>query len=256
MTIVTVLGAYLFGSVPFGFLIARLKGVDIRDHGSGNIGATNVTRVLGKPYGILCFVLDFAKGFVPVGIVLGLQHACPNTVAGWTPALAAAATVSGHVWPVYLRFKGGKGVATTVGALLLLAPVSVLIAGAGWVVVYKGTRYVSLASLTAAVLVPATAVALNQWTRVQVPASTVWLLAALGLLIIARHRSNIARLIQGTENRFAKSPKPQTAIQTDRDESDLQSAGSPDALADAALEQDKTAVAKCSSNSSQEKDTP
>jgi glycerol-3-phosphate acyltransferase PlsY len=204
--VVAVALAYLIGAVPFGYLIGRMNGIDIRRHGSGNIGATNVTRVLGRRWGIPCFILDFLKGALPVLAALVLsRRGAP--VPEWTAAGVAAATVAGHVWTVFMGFRGGKGVATSIGALLPLAPAAVLLAAATWCMVYVGTRVVSLASLAAAVVLPVAALAVNRWwPRGAVPAATVGLLAALAILIVVRHRDNIARLRRGTEHGF-RNPK-------------------------------------------------
>jgi len=146
--------AYLVGSIPWGFLIGKLKGIDIRSHGSGNIGATNVRRVLGRPLGTLCFLLDLLKGLLPVvliGALLGPALLVPPDLGR---ALAAGAAVSGHVWPVWLGFKGGKGVSTTLGALVAVSWLAVLMGVVAWVVAFFLTRYVSVASLVSANLLP------------------------------------------------------------------------------------------------------
>src|SRR5271156_180934 len=140
---VTLLIAYLVGAIPFGYLVARWRGVDILHQGSGNIGATNVGRVLGRRFGILVFVLDFAKGALPV---LAAQTVGP----GWLPVTAGLAAFLGHLFPVYLRFRGGKGVATSAGVVAVLLPWPALGAVLTWVAVVCSTRYVSLASLVAA----------------------------------------------------------------------------------------------------------
>lgn len=189
--------AYLAGSIPFGLLLGRLKQCDIRRHGSGNIGATNVTRVLGRPWGIACFVLDFAKGLAPVLAVLLLVGRGP------APAVAAAAAVAGHVWPVFLKFRGGKGVATSIGALLALAPWSVLCAAALWALLFVLTRYVSVASLGAALALPASGLVLHVAAG-PVDLATRILLGAVAVLIVVRHRANIARLLCGREHRFSR----------------------------------------------------
>ncbi len=134
----TLLGAYLVGAVPFGLLIGFLNGKDVRKEGSCNIGATNVTRVVGKWWGKLCFLCDFLKGFLPV--ILTMRMLDPGS--GWLTALAAVAVMVGHIFPVYLGFKGGKGVSTAAGAALALCPLAVVIAGAVWVVVFFLSRYV------------------------------------------------------------------------------------------------------------------
>jgi len=199
--------SYTLGSTPWGFLIARSRGMDIRQHGSGNIGATNVLRVVGKKWGILCFVLDFLKGLIPV-LVVGLW------LGGMLPVgselgrlLAAAAAVCGHVWPVWLKFKGGKGVATTVGALLAVSWIAITVGALVWVVVFFATRYVSLASLCAAVMLPVGFVAAAVLRGQPVGDPALILLILLAVLVVFRHRSNVKRLIQGTEYRFERKKK-------------------------------------------------
>ncbi|MFA4945690.1 MAG: glycerol-3-phosphate 1-O-acyltransferase PlsY [Lentisphaeria bacterium] len=209
-------GAYLAGAVPFGYLIGKFNGIDIRRHGSGNIGATNVLRVIGKPWGYTCFLLDFLKGALPV---LAAWWLAPR-LAGPTPlgqlnqlapVFAAAGTLAGHLWPVWLKFKGGKGVATTLGALGVLAPLPILAGLLCWLVVFKLSRYVSLASILAAAAMPATALAMHllgrhpSLLRGEAPQLPVLLTIALAAaLVIIRHRANIVRLRNGSESRFAK----------------------------------------------------
>ena len=194
-----ILIAYLIGSIPFGLLIGKLNGKDIRKEGSCNIGATNVTRVVGKWWGKLCFLCDFLKGFLPVFWVM---HACPGD--GVTIALTALAVVLGHVFPIYLGFKGGKGVSTAAGAALALSPLSVVIAGAVWVLVFLTSRYVSLASLAAALALPVSAWLLHFFAGFELPLPVGLLLILLAVLTFWRHRSNIGRLLNGTESRFER----------------------------------------------------
>ena len=197
--------SYLIGSIPFGFLIGKLRGIDIREHGSGNIGATNVTRVIGPLYGKLCFFLDFLKGVLPSGLVLFLtDHASAlEDPYRLLPVLATFAVVAGHIWPVYLKFKGGKGILTAAGAILPLSPWAVLIGFAAWVVVFKASGYVSLASITAAVVLPASAVLLRLFHLSNASIAAIVLFILLGILAILKHMSNIKRLVNGTENRFS-----------------------------------------------------
>lgn len=200
--------AYLLGSVPFAFLIARAHGKDLRTIGSGNIGATNLARALGRKWGYLCFALDVLKGFIPMAAVTAIagRPDNPGLMALWLAVGVAA--ILGHVFPVTLGFKGGKGVATSFGVALGLWPyftIPGLIALAVWVAVVLIWRYVSLASICGAVaffvallsgilIVPA-------WT-----ASSLWplLIAAIGipLMVIVRHRENIKRLLAGTESKI------------------------------------------------------
>lgn len=191
-----VFAAYLLGAVPFGLLIARFKGVDIRKVGSGNIGATNVMRSVGKPWGIATFVLDALKGFAPA-YVFPLWSPHPHPAL---PIACAFAAILGHNFPIWLGFKGGKGVATSAGALLGLAPAAAGLGLATWAIVFFTSRYVSLASLIAALVIPAAG-----WTLYRSPDHLLPVfLTVLAALVILRHRANIQRLLNGTENRFVK----------------------------------------------------
>src|SRR5262245_23228277 len=195
--------SYLLGAVPFGYLIGRWRGVDILAQGSGNIGATNVGRLLGKRWGIVVFLLDFAKGAVPV-VLAGLLpdpvevDLLPDTL----PVVAGVAAFLGHLFPVYLGFRGGKGVATGAGVIAILVPwipVGVLVA---WAIVLAATRFMSLASLTAAVLLFVLRLVLTAgpWQREHL---VITLFCALGsVLVIVRHQGNIRRLLAGTEHRL------------------------------------------------------
>lgn len=202
--------SYLAGSIPFGFVIGKCHGVDIRKEGSGNIGATNVTRVIGPWWGKLCFLLDFLKGFLASGAVILLTGSGTfSDPAGILPVAAALAVVLGHIYPVYLKFKGGKGISTAAGAVFPLCPLAVLIALAVWIALFLTTRYVSVASIAAATVLPAAAVILYLFKR---PGATdslpvVVLFILLGALAILKHISNIKRLLNGTENRFSKGGK-------------------------------------------------
>jgi glycerol-3-phosphate acyltransferase PlsY len=201
-----IIGAYLLGSIPFGLLIGLARGVDIRQHGSRNIGATNAGRVLGRRWGYLCLVLDILKGFVPTltaAFVLVKQPVDTGMLLQWI--LVGMAAVLGHVFPVYLRFRGGKGVATTVGVALGIFPYFTVAMGAAlllYAVVRFATGWVSAGSLTIAVAFPAAffvylGIDADMTLEVFWPLATVSIL--LGLLIIVRHRSNIARLWRGEE---------------------------------------------------------
>ena len=183
--------AYLLGSIPFGYLIVRGKsGVDVRETGSGGTGATNVSRRAGKAAGVLTLLLDAAKGCVAVMIA--------KAVGGddWVIAVAAIAALVGHIFPVWLGFRGGKGVATGVGIFLVLAPIPLLCAGVIFVAIVVLTRYVSLGSITAAILIPVLVWLLSD--------SQPLLIAAIAgaALIVFAHRGNIQRLAAGTESRI------------------------------------------------------
>lgn len=193
--------SYLIGAIPFGYLIGRVYGVDIRKVGSGNIGATNVTRSIGKIPGKVCFFLDFLKGLLPVVLV---NMAFEKNTAHLALA-AGLAVIIGHMFPVYLRFRGGKGVATAAGVALALAPYPLLCALAVWTATFLCSRYVSLASIAAAAALPVFT-AIFFWIGIGTPfplaGSTLFFFMAIAFLAILRHLSNIKRLLNGTENRF------------------------------------------------------
>ncbi len=208
--IIVLLASYLIGSVPFGFIIGKCRGVDIRKEGSGNIGATNVTRVVGPWWGKLCFLLDFLKGLLPAGAAVILTG---NGTLGdplhILPAIATLAVVIGHIYPLFLKFKGGKGVATAAGAIFPLCPLAVAIGLVSWALFFLTTRYVSVASIAAAAILPIAAVILYVFKLPGAPDSlpAVILFILLGILAILKHISNIKRLLNGTENRFTKGGK-------------------------------------------------
>jgi acyl-phosphate glycerol 3-phosphate acyltransferase len=201
----TLLVSYLVGAVPFGYLVARARGVDILRQGSGNIGATNVGRVLGRGYGLLVFLLDFAKGALPV-LAAGQVPPDPSWPPDLVPVAAGVAAFLGHLFPVYLRFRGGKGVATGAGAVAVLMPGPVLGALLAWTVVFVVSRYVSLASLTAAAVLCGLRLACTDrpWGWDHRLVTLFGLVAAT--LVLARHHANIRRLLRGTENRFQDTP--------------------------------------------------
>jgi acyl-phosphate glycerol 3-phosphate acyltransferase len=205
-----VLISYLLGSIPFGYLVGRLRGVDIFQHGSGNIGATNVGRVLGRGYGLLVFVLDFMKGAIPAGAGLWLAQAFPQTldILPGSKSLAVVAGLAaflGHLFPIYLRFHGGKGIATGAGVVANVLPVPAVASLLVWIGVLCAWRYVSLASLAAAgtLLLTHLVVSLHPWNGSDLVLTLFCLMTAV--LIVVRHRANIARLLQGNENRLRES---------------------------------------------------
>ena len=198
-------GSYLLGSIPCGYLAGRLAGIDIRKVGSGNVGATNVTRILGKQYGYPVFALDFLKGF---GAVMISRLMAPGRPPEWNSPeifgiLAAISSVLGHLYPPWLKFKGGKGVATSAGALLALAPVATLIGVAVWIIVFWLTRYVSLASITAAVVLPIVILLARSHDQNN-GKPLVIASVCVAAVVIWRHRSNLSRLMRGAEPRFRK----------------------------------------------------
>ncbi|HUL52458.1 MAG TPA: glycerol-3-phosphate 1-O-acyltransferase PlsY [Opitutaceae bacterium] len=216
--LIAAVGGYLLGSLPFGYLVARARGVDIFKAGSGNPGATNVKRVLGAKAGNLVYLLDALKGAVAAGWPLVYILLSPGASALATPgpgghslwtidwSLAAAVTglaaaVLGHSFSCFTRFRGGKGVATASGGLLVLMPVPIMIGGAVWFATFLASRYVSLASIFSSIAVPAAAWAFG------LPLGLNIVVSMLGVLLIARHRSNIRRLLAGTEHRWERRPK-------------------------------------------------
>jgi acyl phosphate:glycerol-3-phosphate acyltransferase len=201
MILIVAVIAYLLGSIPFGFLLVLVfRKEDIRTKGSGNIGATNVVRSGAKGLGALTFLLDAAKGYVAVfapGWLLGDWFSGPNI-----HAIAALFAIVGHMYPVWLRFKGGKGVATAFGVFLALSPVAALIGLAIFLVVFVVWRYVSLASIASAVVFPIAALLI---ARGQMTPLLVAVTVLVPLVVIVKHHQNISRLLRGTEYRFGRA---------------------------------------------------
>lgn len=226
LSIAAVIG-YLLGALPWGYLVARAHGVNIFEVGSRNPGATNVRRTLGKGPGNLVFALDVLKGVVAVGWIRLLDVWAVRTVGdengSWSMAVAGVPVLShaavlggaiaglvgallGHSFSCFTGFRGGKGVATATGGLVVLLPIATLIAAVAWVVTFFASRYVSLASIVASIVLPVSAVVLSRELPVVVVAALV------GIFVIVRHRANIARLLAGTENKFVKkAPAPSDA---------------------------------------------
>lgn len=196
--IVVIVIAYLIGSIPFGYLIVRTKeGGDIRQTGSGGTGATNVSRRAGKAAGVLTLLLDASKGVAAVLIAQNLSG------SDWVQAAAAIAVIVGHIFPVWLGFRGGKGVATGVGVFLVLAPIALLCAGVIFVSIVFFTRYVSLGSIMAAALIPLLVWLQNVFVEPVADLRPLLTAAVVGaLLIIVAHRGNIERLARGTESQI------------------------------------------------------
>jgi glycerol-3-phosphate acyltransferase PlsY len=224
--------AYLLGSIPFGYLIVRAtQGADVRETGSGGTGATNVSRRAGKAAGVVTLILDALKGATAVAIAklsmglpivggarhigsppLGGSYSTEHVLIGqagssadvyWWIAAAAIAVIVGHIFPVWLRFRGGKGVATGVGVFLMLAPIAVLMAALVFLGVVMLTRYVSLGSILAAAAIPFLVLLQNAFIRPIEPLAPILTAAIIGAaLIVFAHRENIGRLIRGTENKF------------------------------------------------------
>ncbi|MCF6157710.1 MAG: glycerol-3-phosphate 1-O-acyltransferase PlsY [wastewater metagenome] len=190
--------SYCIGSIPFGFLIAKgVKGIDIRQHGSGNPGATNVGRVVGRPYGIIVFILDMVKGFLPVflfdRLVSGYGH---NLLL----ILCGLGAICGHTFPVFLRFKGGKAAATGCGVFLWLAPLSLFISAGVWVLTVALSRYISLGSMLASVSLVVCLITLSKDPFGNGLYLTLFSMF-ISVLLVVRHKTNIKRIINGTENK-------------------------------------------------------
>ena len=200
--------AYLLGSIPFGLIIAKAHGSDLRSIGSGNIGATNLARALGKKWACFCFALDAAKGLAPMLAAAKLIDSAPTTIELFLWLAVGSAAVLGHIFPIYIRFKGGKGVATSFGVALGLWPYYTICAAAAfliWVVVVLLWRYISLASIAASVTFPITLILAISLTPAWHFASLWPILItaiAIPLMVVVRHRENIKRIIAGTESKI------------------------------------------------------
>jgi acyl phosphate:glycerol-3-phosphate acyltransferase len=205
--ILSAVAAYLFGSIPNGFLIGLARGVDLRKEGSGNIGATNALRVLGRKWGYTVFAADCLKGMLAVWSSFFIACLLGSPGQEVTAGIAAAAfAVVGHSFPVWLGFKGGKGIATSAGVMIALYPPWVFLFGLTlWLVLFFATRYVSIASIAAAISLPTSSGVLAWFGRCD------WRLVVVAglmcLLALWRHRPNIERLLAGTEKRFERKPK-------------------------------------------------
>jgi acyl phosphate:glycerol-3-phosphate acyltransferase len=196
---------YLFGSFPAGYVAGRLAGIDIRTVGSGNIGATNVLRVLGKKWGYAVFFIDALKGFAAVRLALLLIQFWPEAkpFSVQLTILTGVMCIIGHNFPVWLRFKGGKGVATSAGVLFGLLPAAVPIVFLIWIIVFETTRYVSVASIVAAISLPVVVGLFLHWNFIEGPA-LLYFSTLIALMVLWRHRSNFSRLLNGTEQRFTR----------------------------------------------------
>jgi glycerol-3-phosphate acyltransferase PlsY len=197
--------SYLLGATPTSYWIGRaFHGLDLREHGSGNLGATNAFRVLGPTWALPVVAVDIAKGFLPVLFFPDLVGAD----LGWTIAFGAAAIV-GHIFSIWVGFEGGKGIATSAGVFLALAPWAVLGSFVVWAVLALPTGYVSLGSVGAAVSLPVFVALTNH----QGSMALVWFAAALAVFVVGAHRSNIRRLLDGTESRFGKHARPEAEVE-------------------------------------------
>lgn len=203
-TALTFVIAFVLGSIPTGAIAGRLAGVDLRQHGSGNLGATNAFRILGPRYGTPVLIIDIIKGAIPVLLIAPLFAATSPLGPTGIRALAGLAAVAGHIWSPFVGFRGGKGVATAAGAFLALSPLGALAAIVVWAVLAMSTRYFSVGSLGASLVLP-----FAVWFETRLRGTPQpWILitsaALLTVAIVIRHRSNIARLRRGEENRFGR----------------------------------------------------
>lgn len=197
--------SYLLGSIPFGFLIAKARGIDIRTVGSGNIGATNVLRFVGKKWGIFVFVCDTLKGLAAVLIA---RLFCPQVTISCELfcIFAGVACILGHNYTCWLKFKGGKGVATSAGVVFGLFPLPGLIIFLIWLALYYATRYVAIASMLAAIALPISVWALQRVRGNVNPVDLIFSILVAALVVV-RHRTNIKRLLDGSEHRFTRPAK-------------------------------------------------
>jgi len=217
--LICIIGAYLVGSIPFGVIIGRIRGIDVRDHGSKNIGATNVSRLLGKKFGVLCFLLDVSKGAGPT-IVAGVMNGVVGRNASdlaqtemWLWMAVAISTVLGHMFSIFLKFRGGKGVATGFGSLAAMWPLMTIpafVAVLVWYFTLRMTKYVAVASMLAAVSLPLVYLLTSipndgrDMARILLHASPPGIVTGvLAVLIVFQHRSNIERIKRGEEPKVA-----------------------------------------------------
>ena len=207
LAIATALAGYFVGAVPFGYLVARWRGVDIFAHGSGNIGATNVGRVLGRGFGIVVFALDFAKGALPTAAGLALGAAFEVNPPALLGVAAGLGAFVGHLYPVYLHFRGGKGVATGAGIIAVLVPATAALALLTWAAVLAATRYVSLASVVAAAAVCGLRLGFTAgpWDEANVVVTAFCLSGAA--LVVVRHHGNLRRLNRGLRSSRRLAPR-------------------------------------------------
>ncbi|MFZ0452223.1 MAG: glycerol-3-phosphate 1-O-acyltransferase PlsY [Ignavibacteriaceae bacterium] len=209
--------SYLVGSIPTSIIVSKLaKGIDIREHGSGNAGGTNVMRVLGWKHGVLVILLDALKGVLAVVVIARLhygsipfQNATPFDDFTLVQIIAGISAVIGHIWTVFAGFKGGKGIATALGMLLMIATIDMLVAIGVFIIVVSISRYVSLGSILGAIAVPVTLIIRENIFNVDIPSYNTLLpfIIALVMLVIFTHRKNVIRLINGNENKVSFSTR-------------------------------------------------
>lgn len=200
------LAAFLSGSIPMALLLGKMKGVDLRTAGSGNVGATNAFRVLGKGPGIFCLLFDIAKGWAPAFVLS--EHWRPDAFSQQTATLIlGACAILGHTFSPWLGFKGGKGVATSVGAFLAVQPLAISICFGLGIAIIATTGYVSVASIAGSVLLPVLIFAFS--SAADRPWVVIGAAAAVGAFVVVKHRANVSRLLAGTENRLFYGKKPE-----------------------------------------------
>ena len=202
-TLLVMVLSYLLGAIPTGALAGRLRGVDLRREGSGNLGATNALRVLGPRVGVPVLIVDVAKGALAVAFVARLPGAGDLLGPEGVRLAAGLSAIAGHVWPLFAGFRGGKGVATACGVFLAMAPAATAAAVALWVVLVAATRYVSVGSMGAAVFLPFAVAAEAKLRGSARPAALLVTTGLVAAAVVVTHRANLRRLIAGTENRFA-----------------------------------------------------
>ena len=215
--LVIIILSYLVGSIPVSIIMTKLiKGVDVRDFGSGNAGGTNASRVLGKKYGVLVILLDALKGVIAVVLISRLYFGSfpfPNTTPfddfTLVQIIAGVAAIIGHIWTIFAGFKGGKGIATGLGVLVSIVTIDLLVALGIFLTVMFISKYISLASITAAISVPVTMIIRENIFGVEIPSYHTILPFVIGiaLLVIYTHRSNVERLLRGSENKISLSKK-------------------------------------------------
>jgi glycerol-3-phosphate acyltransferase PlsY len=200
--VLALLASYLLGAIPTSFLAGKLfRGIDLRQHGSGNLGATNLYRTLGARFAIPVGLFDMAKGAIPVMLIAPMASS-----SKYVAILCGIMAVVGHVFSVFVHFRGGKGVATASGVMLGLTPWAVLVSLAVWLIVVRASGYVSLGSMAGAIVLPVAAWLLHPLQR-----DIIWIQILVAMAIIWLHRANIRRLLAGTENRFGRRAKPSSA---------------------------------------------
>jgi glycerol-3-phosphate acyltransferase PlsY len=200
--------SYIVGSIPFGYIIGKINGIDIRKHGSGNIGATNVLRTLGRKWGYLCFLLDFMKGFL---LVLTTELLVKNHFSTIDPQLASACAMAGafcgHLWTIFLKFKGGKGISTAAGAIFAISPFAFFASLITWFCIFSISKYVSLSSIIASLTLPLAYLFVGQYANSPYSLMIMTAFSAISLISILKHIPNIKRLFNGTEMRFGGKEK-------------------------------------------------